>query len=155
VDENWAQTVDKMRGITPKERVPADPKARLKLMMLFLSAIALYLLWEPALDYLIPLDDSSPHKDQIAVLRLRFIAIFGFSAATSLLFAYGAFRGALRIRRSGQFPAPGASMPFGAVVQRGKEAQAVSVSFFFLAGIGVLSAVGALWALSVMLDFLS
>ena len=145
-----------MRGITPEERIPADPKAKLKLVMLLLGVIALYFLWEPALEYLTPLeDDSAPPSDQLAALRLRSIVMFGSSVAFSLFCAYWTFRLALRIRKSGQFPPPGMPVLFSTVVKRGKEVHTLSQVLFVLSGIGVLSAGLYLWALSVMLDIMT
>jgi len=152
VDENWSQ-------ITPGsvKRVLAEPKTRLKLVMLFLAAVALYFLWVPALDYFTPIgDDSASIQDQAQALRVRFIVMYGFSAALSLLFAYGFFRMALRFRRkSRQLLSPGMSAPRSTVVKSGREAHIIYVSLLVMAGTGVLSAGSAVWKLSVMLDFLS
>ena len=137
-----------------EERVTADPKARVKLVMLFLGAIALYFFWDRVFDYLTPLDESSPTEDLIAATRIRTIVMFGFFEVLSIYSAYGFFRMAQRIRKSGQFPAPGASVPFSTVIKRGKEAQTAAVGYFLMAGASVVSAVTILLALIVILYLL-
>ena len=130
-----AQVVGKglMQEITPGlvKKVLAEPKTRLKLVMLLLAAIASYFLWVPALDYFTPIgDDSASIQDQAQALRLRFIVMYGFSAALSILFAYGFFRMALRFRRkSRQLLSPGMSAPLSTVVKSGREAHIIYVLF--------------------------
>ena len=122
--------------------------------MLFLGAIALYFFWDQVFDYLIPIDESSPTEDQIAETRIRIIVMFGFFEVLSIYSAYEFFRMAQRIRKSGQFPAPGASVPFSTVIKRGKEAQTAAVGYFLMAGASVVSAVTILLALIVILYLL-